>query len=227
MTLVASVNRKGDNPAWDVQQNGENSRCGRQMGPRSSVSAAVVISLSLVTAFHSHSADAAPSTNPALTGWRFSKAPPQTRCKFAIVTIATCAPLIWAVEIRSYGGSVKCDLSFSCLALQTLSSVFVLILTVLLQAEKCASHTRMLFRSYLLTLSHMTSSTIWHLSRKQLKNTKNKTNVKMNQVSNTGAESLQVGNVCFTCECVHEHILFCSAVAVVWGPSVPHFSSSC
>lgn len=67
------------------------------MGPRSSVSAAVVISLSLVTAFHSHGAASAPSTNGAHTGGRDF---PKHRYKPAlyvvrpIVTIATCAPLI-------------------------------------------------------------------------------------------------------------------------------------
>lgn len=94
------------------------SRCGRQMGPRSSVSAAVVIPLSLVTAFHSHSAASAPSTNAAPTGWRdFQKHryKPAMYVVHAIVTIATCALLIWAREIRSYGGSVKCDLQFECL----------------------------------------------------------------------------------------------------------------
>lgn len=48
----------------------------------------------------------------------------------------------------------------------------------------------------------------------------------MNQVSNTVAERLQVGNVCVACESVRGHVLFCSAVAGACGPSVPHFSSS-
>lgn len=144
MTLVASVNRKDDNPAWDVQQNGENSRCGRQMGPRSFVSAAVVISLSLVTAFHSHSADTAPSTNAALTGWRdFQKHlhKPAINLVYIIVTIATCAPLIWAGEIRSVAVLNVTFHSAAFLSKHTVLGVFVLILTILVQADTCASQT--------------------------------------------------------------------------------------
>lgn len=78
-------------------QHSEYSRCARQMGPRSSVSAAVGIFLSLVTAFHTHSAASAPSTSGALTGGRgFQKrrSKPAMYVVHGIVAIATRAPLI-------------------------------------------------------------------------------------------------------------------------------------